>query len=37
MQMFPGQRKAILKAADDSLVRTIYGCVLNALKENITC
>ena len=29
----PVQRKAILKVADDALVRTICECVLNVLKE----
>ena len=28
----PAQRKAILKVADDALVRTICECVLNVLK-----
>jgi len=31
----PTQRKAILKVADDSLVRTICECVLNVLKETV--
>ena len=29
------QRKAILKVADDALVRTICECVLNVLKETV--
>ena len=29
------QRKAILKAADDALVRTICECVFNVLKETV--
>ena len=29
----PAQRKAILKVADDALVKTICECVLNVLKE----
>ena len=31
----PAQRKAILKAADDALVRTICECVFNVLKETV--
>ena len=31
----PAQRKAILKVADDSLVRSICECVLNVLKETV--
>ena len=31
----PAQRKAILKVADDALVRTICECVLNVLKETV--
>ena len=31
----PAQRKAILKAADDALVRTICECVFNLLKETV--
>ena len=31
----PAQRKAILKVADDSLVRTICACFLNVLKETV--
>ena len=29
------QRKAILKVADDALMRTICECVLNVLKETV--
>ena len=31
----PAQRKAILRTADDSLVKTICECVLNVLKETV--
>ncbi|KAL9973270.1 hypothetical protein ACROYT_G019700 [Oculina patagonica] len=31
----PAQRKAILKVADDSLVRSICECVFNVLKETV--
>ena len=31
----PAQRKAILKAADDALVKTICDCVFNVLKETV--
>ena len=31
----PAQRKAILKTADDALVRTICECVLNVLKGTV--
>ncbi|CAH3174765.1 unnamed protein product, partial [Porites lobata] len=31
----PAQRKAILKAADDALVKTICECVFNVLKETV--
>ena len=31
----PAQRKAILKEADDSLVRTICECLFNVLKETV--
>ena len=31
----PAQRKAILKVADDALVRTICECILNVLKETV--
>ena len=31
----PAQRKAILKAADEALVRTICECILNVLKETV--
>ena len=31
----PAQRKAILKEADDALVKTICKCVLNVLKETV--
>ena len=31
----PAQRKAILKVADDALVKTICECVLNVLKETV--
>ncbi|CAH3025315.1 unnamed protein product, partial [Porites evermanni] len=31
----PAQRKAVLKAADDALVRTISECVFNVLKETV--
>ena len=31
----PAQRKAILKVADDALVRTICECVLNVLKGTV--
>ena len=31
----PAQRKAILKVADDVLVRTICECVLNVLKQTV--
>ena len=31
----PAQRKAILKAADYALVRTICECVFNVLKETV--
>ena len=31
--MYPAQRKAILKAAEGALVRTICKCVFNVLKE----
>ena len=31
----PAQRKAILKEADDALVKTICECVLNVLKETV--
>ena len=31
----PVQRKAILKVADDALVRTICECVLTVLKETV--
>ena len=31
----PAQRKAILKTADDGLVKTICECVLNVLKETV--
>ena len=31
----PVQRKAILKAADDALVRTICECVFNVLKGTV--
>ena len=31
----PAQRKAILKVADDALVRTICECALNVLKETV--
>jgi len=32
----PTQRKAILKEADDTLVKTISECVLNVVKETVT-
>lgn len=31
----PAQRKAILKAANEALVRTICECILNVLKETV--
>lgn len=31
----PAQRKAILKVADEALVRTICECILNVLKETV--
>ena len=31
----PAQRKAILKGADDALVRTICECVFNVFKEAV--
>ena len=31
----PAQRKAILKVADDTLVRTICECIFNVLKETV--
>ena len=31
----PAQRKAILNEADDALVKTIFECVLNELKETV--
>ena len=31
----PAQCKAILKVADDALVRTICECILNVLKETV--
>ena len=31
----PAQRKAILKAVDDALVKTICECVFNVLKETV--
>ena len=31
----PTQHKAILKVADDTLVRTICECILNVLKETV--
>ena len=31
----PAQCKAILKVADDTLVRTICECILNVLKETV--
>ena len=31
----PAQWKAILKVADDALVRTICECILNVLKETV--
>ena len=31
----PTQRKAILKVADDALVRTICECILNVLRETV--
>lgn len=31
----PAQRKAILKVADDALMKTICECVLNVLKETV--
>ena len=31
----PAQRKAILKVADEALVKTICECVLNILKETV--
>ena len=31
----PAQRKAILKEADDTLVKNICECVLNVLKETV--
>ena len=31
----PAQRKAVLKVADDSLVRRICQCVLNVLNETV--
>ena len=31
----PNQRKAILKVADDALVKTICECILNVLKETV--
>ena len=31
----PAQHKAILKEADDALVKTISECILNVLKETV--
>ena len=31
----PAQRKAILKVADDALVKTICECVLNVLQQTV--
>ena len=31
----PAQHKAILKVADEALVKTICECVLNVLKETV--
>ena len=31
----PAQHKAILKEADDALVKTICECILNVLKETV--
>lgn len=31
----PAQRKAILKVADDALVKTICECVLNVLEQTV--
>ena len=31
----PAQRKAILKAADDALVKTICECVFNVVKQTV--
>ena len=31
----PAQRKAILKAADDSLIKTICDCILNILERTV--